>query len=411
MSVLLTRRAVLQAAMETTYNDPATVTANDGVLVSEPMYSADPTILERDFTRDTLSQQAHIVGRMMAKMEFTTELRGNGKAVSGLIGDAPIISRLFRACGFALTAFSAAHSSDVFQTGDHLNPVVFATGGAATNTELVQYTLTITTAGASGVAQVTVTSDTIGEGSAAAAITTAVAITLGTSGVTVTPTFTGDLALGQTWTVWALPPGLSLDPVSKDEDSITLVMNKDGVEHTMPGAYGTFEITATAGEFATVKWTFTGTYVDAVDAPLVSAIYEKTLPAQVENARMMIDGFATCIEKLSYNHANDVQIRPCVNAEQGYNGTRIVGRKPEGGIDPEAALVADYDFWGKMRNAERMPFQMRVGTQAGNTVWVLAPSVQYTRTTYGDRQGLMTYDAGLKFAGYQADDEVRFYFA
>ncbi len=411
MSVLLTRRAVLQAAMESTYNDPATVTTADGILVSEPMYTADPSLLERDFTRDTLSQQSHIVGRMLARMEFTTELRGNGKQDSGLLADAPIITRLFRACGYNITAKAAAYATDVFEDGDHENQVSWAAGGTLTNTDVIKYTLEVTTGGASGTAEITVTSDTSGEGNAAAVVTTATAFTVGASGLELTPTFTGDLASGQKWHVWLMPTGILLEPISSSMESVTLVMNKDGVKHTMAGSFGTFEITANAGEYASIKWTFTGTYTAPVDAALVSPTYERTLPSQVENARLFIDDFAAIVEKFSYNQNNDVQIRPDVNSEQGYIGTRIVSRKPEGGIDPEAALVADYDFWGKLRNATRMPFQMRVGDAVGNTVWIIAPSTQYTRMTYQDRQGLLTYDAGLKFSGYQADDEVMFFFA
>ena len=80
-------------------------------------------------------------------------------------------------------------------------------------------------------------------------------------------------------------------------------------------------------------------------------------------------------------------------------------RDPEGGIDPEAELVANHDFWGKMGRAERMSLQMRVGTEPGNTVWFLAPSVQYTGLTYQDRNGIRTYDAQLKFSRVLGNDE------
>lgn len=410
MTVLLTRRAVLQAAMETTYNDAASVGDTDGVLVSAPAYSADPTILERDFTRDTLSVQPHIVGRMLAKMEFTTELRGNGKEQAGTTGVAPIITRLFRACGYALTAHSASWCGTVFAQGDHATPVSWVSAGTLSNTDLICYHLTIDTGGASGTAKVTITSDTAGEGSASATITSGTLIDVGTKGLHLTPTWTGNLSVGDSWTVWLFPPGLSLDPVSDNFESITLVMHNDGVEHDMPGSFGTFEVTAEAGQYASIKWTFTGTYQAPSDSALPSPTYETTLPSQVQLGRLQVDSFQAVVDKFTFNQANDVQIRPDVSSAQGYIGTRIVSRKPEGGIDPEADLVANYDFWTKMANATRMPFQMRVGTVVGNTVWMLAPNVQYTKMTYTDRQGIEAYDAGLKFAGYQADDEIKFYF-
>lgn len=411
MTVLLTRRSVVQAALESTYNTPATLTTADGVLVSDPSYTVDPSVLERDFARDTLSKQPHLMGRMMAKMEFTTELRGNGKQNSGVIGDAPLIARLFRACGYSLTAYNAAHASPVFAVGDPTNLVSWVAGGTLTNTEAIMYRLEVTTPGASGVAEITVTSDTPGEGSAAAAVTTATPFSLGTEGLTLTPTFTGNLVDGQTWTVWLLPLGLELKPRSDGFESLTLAMNLDGVRHLMPGSFGTFEIDATAGQYATVKWTFMGTYSAPTDAALPSPIYERTLPAQVELAKLRIDDFYAIVEKFTFNQQNDIQVRPDVSSAQGYIGTRIVARNPEGGIDPEADLVANYDFWGRMRNADRMTFQMRVGTIPGNIVHIFAPCVQYTNMTYADRQGIRTYDAGLKFATDRSDDEIMFYLA
>ena len=120
--------------------------------------------------------------------------------------------------------------------------------------------------------------------------------------------------------------------------------------------------------------------------------------------------FNAVVEKFHFNQGNDIQIRPDVSSSEGYIGTRLVSRKPEGGINPEADLVANYDFWAKFTAAARLPFQMRVGSMAGNTVWIVAPGVQYTGMTYADRNGILTYDAGLKFPGYTDNDEVQFHF-
>jgi hypothetical protein len=518
--------------METTYNSAASVGNSDGILVADPTYSADPNVLERNFTRDTLSPISHIVGRMLAKMEFTTELRGNGKQNSGVLTDAPIIARLFRACGYKLTACPDPGAIGPFNIGDIANPIAwslgsgaFATGtltistgvpaandtvtigsrtytwksaltgaanevliggtitasgdnlaaainrgpgegtvygantlinddvaasnssgavtvtaklagdsansiattesgtntawGAATlaggtdvatTSDMIAYYLEVTTGGASGTAEITVTSDTAGEGVAAAAVTSGSVFTIGTKGLTLTPAFTGNLTQGDKYVVWLAPAGLKLLPISDFFESITLVMHKDRVKHTMPGAFGTFEVTAEAGNYASIKWTFTGTYQAPVDAAsLPSPVFEKTLPSQVELARLRLTDFNAVVQKFTFNQGNDIQIRPDVSSSQGYIGTRIVGRKPEGGVNPEADLVANYDFWGMLRNATRMPFQMRVGTAAGNTVWCLAPSTQYSGMTYQDRQGISAYDAGMKFSAYQADDEMCFF--
>ena len=180
--------------------------------------------------------------------------------------------------------------------------------------------------------------------------------------------------------------------------------------HTMPGCFGTFEVTAQAGNFATIKWTFTGSWVEPTDDPNPSPIFERQLPSQVQFARLQIGTFGAIVEKFTFNQMNDIQIRPDVSAQDGYFGTRIVSRKPEGGINPEADNVANNDFWGQFAAAQEMPFQMRAGSIAGNTVWFLAANTQYSGMTYADRSGILVYDAGLRFSRSLGDDEVCVYF-
>jgi len=403
---LLTRRAVLQCAIESSYRTPATVGVDDALYVEDPDYSVDPNLLERNFARDDLSPLPNIVGRRQASIKFTTELKGNGKQHSGNVIDAPIISRLFRACGYSLTALGSADVSQVFPVGSHPSSVTWA-ATVGSHQATIGYFIEVTTAGASGTAQIIISSDTAGEStSTPVTITSGADLPIGTTGLKLTPTFTGDLVLGQKWVVWLLPKGLRLDPVSDGFESLTLVLNMDGVEHRMYGSYGTFSVNAEAGDYAKIEWEFQGTYENPTDKPLPQCNYETTIPTQVEHARLRIDKDYTIVNAWSFEQGNDIQIRPDVSSGEGYVGTRIVSRDPKGGIDPEAELVANHDFWGKLGRAERMSFQIRIGTETGNTVWFLSPSVQYTGLTYQDRDGIRAYDAELKYSRVFGNDEI-----
>lgn len=404
---LLTRRAVLQVAVESAYRTEAVVGVNDALYVEEPDYSVDMNILERNFTRDDLSPLPTIIGRRVASMTFMTELKG-----SGFTNVAPLLTRLLRASGYSMTTMAAPDASDVYPLGTHPNEVTWAVNiAAAVHTDVINWVVEVTTGGASGIAQITVTSDTVGQGAAANAITSGAAETLGTSGITITPTFAGVLVVGQKWTIWSLTAGFRLDPISDGFESLTMVMNIDGVQHKMLGCFGTFTVMAEAGDYPKMEWTFTGTYANPVDVPLPICNYERSLPAQVELARLRLEADYIIVNAFNYTQGNDIQIRPDVSSAEGYVGTRIVARVPEGGIDPEAELVATHDFWGKMGSAERMHFQMRCGTQVGNTVWFMAPSVQYTGLTYQDRNGIRTYDAQLRFSRVFGNDEILIAFA
>lgn len=412
MAILLNTKATVQAKVEAAYGVAETVGNNDAVLVDEPDFNVDITTLERSFVRANLSPVAVINGRKIARMSFMHELRGNGKQHSGLAADAPILARLFRGCGFALTA-SASPSGLVKAVDDHPVAVSWSvSAGSATNTEVIVYYVEVTTGGASGTAQITVTSDTPGEANAANTITTATAETIGTKGLQITPTWTGNLVAGQKWVVYLFPKGMLLTPISDGFESLTLVMNKDGVKHLMPGAFGTFDIEAEAGQYARVNFEFQGIYNDPVDEALPgSLVYETSLPAMVELAKLRIGGFNAIVNRFTADMQNDIQPRPDVSSAEGYIGIRMVARNPEGGIDPEADLVANHDFWGKLSSAERMGFSMVIGQNVGNRVHILAPSTQYTNMTYQDRNNILTYDAGLKFSGIDGDDELMFFFS
>jgi hypothetical protein len=412
MTTLLTRRAVVLATLETTYNVAASQSATtDAILVEAPDFMADMTVLMRDYARASLSPLAHQIGRKLAKLAFTTELRGSGVENSGVITDAPRIARLFQACGYVLTAMSAVTASSVFDIGAEANEISWvSTLTSPTNTDVIQYILAVTVGGASGTAQIAITSDTGGEGSAAAVVTTATPITVGTKGMTLTPTFTGPLLVGQRWVIWLLPRGCRLDPESSAFKSLTLSAWLDGTEALLTGCLGTFSIDATAGQYGKIKWEFTGQYTPVIDAALPSATYEKTLPPSMQLARLNVDGFSATVNALTFTQGNDIQPRPDINNTDGYNGVRIVSRKPAFGVDPEADLVANHDFWGRMAAATQMPFQFRAGNVIGNTVWVLAPSTQYSKMTYKDRQGIRAYDAGLAPAAINGDDEIAIVF-
>lgn len=411
----LAQRGLLLAKLESTYNTDASTAAADALVVENPQFSVDPKVLTRNFTRPTLSRLPHAVGRKLAKMSFRHEIRSNGDT-SGT--SAPKLTRLLRACGMALTSKIAADATALgpYVIGVHANPVTIAQAGTYTGDRVLTYHMAVTTGGASGTAKLAVTPDDTAYDAAQTnlTITSGTPITIGSKGKTVTLTFTGNLAVGQSWVMYVMAKGHLLQPVTghtDSNDSVTLDLYQDGTQHKITGARGTVTVDATAGDYAWLNFEFTGQYYDMVDATTpASPVFETTLPSQVELAKLRLDKYAAVVEKMSFDIGNDVQPRIDANSSNGYNGVRIVGRDPKGGVDPEAPLVADNNFWSDLSTARSIPFQFVVGTVAGNRVWFKAPSTQYTGLTYQARNGLRTFDAGLAFNGNAGDDEVFFIF-
>ncbi|CAO3460819.1 hypothetical protein [Azospirillum argentinense] len=422
MKQILTKKAVLLAKIEAEAGVDASPDINDAILVSEPTFAVEVTKLDRDNTAADLSPQLDMNGRKLARITFRAELRGNGRQHSGLLSDAPKIGRLIQACGFAEGAVTNTAE-------DRVGPVVPAYGcspvaedaawesGGLPSAALklpVLYTVTVTTGGPSGEAEVSVTPNNAAGGAAATGvvITSGEAISLGTSGATLTPTFVGNLSVGDTWRVMVVPVGIGYKPVSEAQKTVSLYLYLDGLLHKLLAGNGTFQTTAEAGSLGTIDFDFQGQYVPVADAPMpVGAKFETTLPPQVEKSLMTWGSKSDLVAaQWTFDLANTVSVRPDVNGTDGYSGMRITARAPTGGFDPEATLEADNPFWGDLASGAPKFFTAKVGTQPGNMVVIAAPQVQTSELGYGDRDGVRTYDLGMKFARFRGDDEVTFVF-
>lgn len=93
---MLTKRAVLLAKIESTYNtDPTPTGLADAVLASNVAWSlAGARMNERPAMRNTLGQLKQLFGGALLQMSFDVEVKGSGTA-----GTAPEIGPLLRACG------------------------------------------------------------------------------------------------------------------------------------------------------------------------------------------------------------------------------------------------------------------------------------------------------------------------
>ena len=158
---ILTQRAVMLAKLETTIGvDPVPTSLLDAFLVGDPDYSIDPNVLERNFTRNDLSPLGVVIGRKVASMTFTHEIRGNGVQQSGLLADAPKITRLIRACGYSLTGVTgtATVGAVANAAGNTVDPVWVA-GGVSVDEDEIEYTVTVVLGGATATAEVRVTAN------------------------------------------------------------------------------------------------------------------------------------------------------------------------------------------------------------------------------------------------------------
>lgn len=92
---LKTNKQVLLLKIESAFNVDATPTAiADAIQCEEPEFTIDPVVLERNYIKPTWDRNAHAVGRKLAKVSFTTEIKSSGtRTVQSKLG------RMLTACG------------------------------------------------------------------------------------------------------------------------------------------------------------------------------------------------------------------------------------------------------------------------------------------------------------------------
>jgi len=418
----LSMRALILAGLEPVGGGAVTLSAaTDAIDGEEPDYKIDPQILERKIASDDLSPFAHILGRKLATFSFTTEIKGNLRQNSGALADAPVLARLFQACGYDLQQVSTLAQRVRDPVADMANAatqplVTFARGGTVTLTRPVLYEIRCTTGGASATAQLRVrgNDESVDATAALAPITVTsgtTAIPLGASGATVTPTWTGNMVVGSVWRVLVLPLGLALRPISGNFRTLKIDAFMDGVRHTLTNASGTFEITAEAGGIAKIAFTFQGAFNPTVDqeAP-ANPVFPAVLPSQVELSNLTWGSNRSLVAaQWTFNQSNTLNPRMDVNSMDGSKGYRIVSRTPEGGFNPEATTEADHPFWAEIQNARPQTFYSKLGVTPGNSFAVWMPRAQISALPYGDRDGLRIYDVSFRATRLAGNDEVEFF--
>lgn len=237
---------------------------------------------------------------------------------------------------------------------------------------------------------------------------------LGDSGATLTPTWAGNLVLGQQFIVQLYEEGYMYRPLSDDElaDTLTLHVYIDGQLYRMEGVTGTFTLTGTAGEYGSAAFEFTGQYrePDIQPLPTRELKYELTKPPKVELAQLSIRGSQDfCAESFTIEIGNDITDRLCMNEPDGYAGSESSGRTPTATVNPEGTLEVYSKMWGDFASGEEVPVHLRVGKNVGNMVRFYMDRATYSGLSTSDRNRVQVQEPQFQLNGVSAfgDDELR----
>ena len=219
------------------------------------------------------------------------------------------------------------------------------------------------------------------------------------SGTAGTPAPWADLAAAclRTATVGSSPEQVTY---ALDDDSIasnTFYFYMDGVLHALVGARGSMSLSAVAKQFPTLKFTFTGLFVqpETQNQPSADFISWKTpLKVGAEYTSCSLGGRNIKLISLEYDQANQVSYEEFV----GHEEVVISDYQPSGTLVLEADSLAGFDPFAKAESGELVVFSLTHGT-TGNKVQWTTDQLQLGRPTYGDQNGILTYSIPIRPIG------------
>lgn len=201
---------------------------------------------------------------------------------------------------------------------------------------------------------------------------------------------------------------VAYDPVSANEESLTIYFHMDGSKHALLGARGTFEVRINAKQIPYLHFAFTGMYV----AP--SAVADPTptlsgfqLPKTVGNTNtptFTLHGFSGKLSTFTMTQGNTVVHRDLVGEE----AVVITDRRSTGNIVMEAPDLGDKNYFTASRDETLAALQIVHGTAAGNTVQLDASNTQLLQPAYSEQDALAMLGMQLNFVpSSSGDDEFK----
>jgi len=199
-------------------------------------------------------------------------------------------------------------------------------------------------------------------------------------------------------------------PISTGFESATIWVYQDGIFHKVNGWRGDCTITYEVGKYGELRFEGQGLYVAPTDASPSAQTFSDVVPPVALSAGLTLDGTAysgAIVERIELRLGNKLAQRKSMNSASGLTEILITERDPGGSFDPEAVIEATYPFWAKWAAATTIALNLGpIGSTAGNIITITAPKMQLNDLTYGDRNGILTYDVPFSLAGNSGDDEL-----
>ena len=195
--------------------------------------------------------------------------------------------------------------------------------------------------------------------------------------------------------------------------SLSMRFIEDGQAITLAGARGSVAFSFEVNRPVTAAFNFRGSLnstddepiIDGVspDAPSSPPIWQGSAMGYSANETSALadldDELEPCLTALSLDLGVTLADRRCAGASTGLEEVLGTARAGTGSMDPEVTLESDIEWLGNLKDGVTTRLRVPVGSSDGNRFTFFMPGIQFTGQSYGDRDGIATYDLPFNLTG------------
>jgi hypothetical protein len=178
----------------------------------------------------------------------------------------------------------------------------------------------------------------------------------------------------------------------------TFYLYKDSILHKITGAISTASHKLNVGELPTMDFEITGLYGGVVTGTMPTADFSTFIvPEKVgaTHTTLLIAGTEYKMLGFELDEGNEVIFDENTVEERVY----LIDYKGTGKITIEAPALGTFDPFATALAEQQLAIKLTHGTTAGNIFEINIPAAQLERTTYGDKDGRVTYEIPFRVIG------------
>lgn len=192
-----------------------------------------------------------------------------------------------------------------------------------------------------------------------------------------------------------------------DHGSATIWLYEDGIRYKVTGCRGSFTMSLQTAQVGKMSFRMVGHLSNRADASLVTPTLSSVVPPVLVGVPFVVDSYSAVITKFELDPGITVATPDNIAASDGYGEIRVTGHAPTFTIDPEATVLATYDWVAKWQaNNAAIITVGTVGSTGGNQYSIGGPAAVYSEVGNGDRDGIITREIKGQLVDDAAADDA-----